>query len=494
MKLPKSALLLLLLPQFALGAGIGDYDGGGGGTLPADPVSPKAVQEFIQNEAKLNLRLFVKYDQLLLDKNFESAIDKKLFEGERNLFDLIENTDVEIRMDRPCLDKNGEEKDASIYADRPNAICVSAARIAPKVMEENMRKEVLALMLHEFSHLLGTTETEAREFQKDCALRLMQTDRRAAGQFVFNLSLKHSNVEAKLRNLLSRIDTIAPNELADAMSDLNKTFSISEYYDGDKNFSLYNESEAAYQVVVSKRLMAALWFALGNSSDSSQSYWARKYNSLFGDRQEISIRDLDADFGAGRSSLYQDEKIQKLNSRADLKAFLQEFDANATALRSYLIALRQGLTFNPLPSPGSNAPNPWEKFLGHYEVTHTECTANGYDPIQWKGFTVQRPDYGNGMLFLRVFGQNSWGDEGIYDGASDFLGGASVSVSGDKNAAERTAEFGSRWGGRWVLKVWRLEKDGSGFQMIEKLKSRNQGHGSNEEYAMECHHQLQMTK
>jgi hypothetical protein len=73
-------------------------------------------------------------------------------------------------MNAPCLDANGDPKDASIFGKETGTLCISPFLIAPKLNRQTAERETAALMIHEISHLMDTTEDEAVQIQKD-ALR-----------------------------------------------------------------------------------------------------------------------------------------------------------------------------------------------------------------------------------------------------------------------------------------------------------------------------------
>lgn len=79
---------------------------------------------------------------------------------------LLKEGSVEVRLTEPCFDKNGTAKDGSIYASQKNQICISAFLLSKKLSKSNFESELAALMIHEFSHFLGTTEDEAVSLQK----------------------------------------------------------------------------------------------------------------------------------------------------------------------------------------------------------------------------------------------------------------------------------------------------------------------------------------
>lgn len=92
--------LLAGQPSFAT-TSEGGVNGGGGGTLPADPISIREAIRIIQEESKADLQAYIKYQQSRLGKR-SSSLEKRVFGGQPNLWDVLHTTDIEIRSDRPC--------------------------------------------------------------------------------------------------------------------------------------------------------------------------------------------------------------------------------------------------------------------------------------------------------------------------------------------------------------------------------------------------------
>ncbi|MGZ3696391.1 MAG: hypothetical protein ACXVBL_19085, partial [Bdellovibrionota bacterium] len=368
MKLITRLLFLsLAIPGLAFAADTGDYDGGGGGTLPADPVSTKDVAQFIQKEAKLNLRLFLKYS-LWSQQSSHFKIPSKLFDGPRTIYDVMENTDIEVRVDRPCFDNRGKETDASIYADAPGAICFSAFRVAPKLPEELMRKEVLALMLHEFSHLLGTTEKEAREYQAEAAFYLKQATRDTGFRYIDSLQLQARQTEFSFNFLQGNFDTLDALKLRDAFGQLNKDFDTIHFIDVNTSMAIYNADDSGYITLAADKLMLANWYVMGESNTGDYKYWKGQYEKAFGDKQEITLSELHERTYGHKVEFHGDEKISRISSKADLKAALEEFGKYLDDSREYLEQLEHSLALRPIPGKPQSQNNPWNKFQGYYSV------------------------------------------------------------------------------------------------------------------------------
>jgi hypothetical protein len=151
----------------------GVIDGGGGGTLPIDPVSVGTI-EGIALHSKKHLRLYSRFLRVNYLKNSAAASgwEQKLSGGSRTLVDVVEDTGIEVRNNDNCYDAAGNAVDASIFASHPGSICLSAFRIAPKLDADGASHQTLALIVHEFAHLLGTSEVEAVDAQKVASRRL----------------------------------------------------------------------------------------------------------------------------------------------------------------------------------------------------------------------------------------------------------------------------------------------------------------------------------
>jgi len=149
----------------------GAVSGGGGGTTNPHPANPDSIVYSVKNySAKIittwfNIREAV-FNRLDPEKKKASPY-YKIFQSDKNIFELIKSTEAELRMSRPCLDAQGLERDGSIYASKPQAICISPFTMAPKLSEYNYTQETLALIIHELTHLMGADEEEAESIQQD---------------------------------------------------------------------------------------------------------------------------------------------------------------------------------------------------------------------------------------------------------------------------------------------------------------------------------------
>ncbi|QDK45777.1 hypothetical protein DOM22_11780 [Bdellovibrio sp. ZAP7] len=82
-----------------------------------------------------------------------------------DLLNIIRTTPVDIIGYDGCSD-GVSKKDAVAYSQPSNRICVSSLQLKSKLSSANYRLQILALMMHEYSHLIGFDEAAATEFQQ----------------------------------------------------------------------------------------------------------------------------------------------------------------------------------------------------------------------------------------------------------------------------------------------------------------------------------------
>ena len=172
-----ASVSVLSFAQPSLAGGVSD---GGGGTTNPHPADPYWVVEGV---SMYGARVLIPYLNAELANYKRSSLQDqasspfaKLFKSPDKFFEIVKTTPIELHFSTPCLDKNGAPWDGSIYPSTPGAICISPFTMAPKLNEYNVFSESAALMLHELSHLVGTTEDEARAIQQSALGSLSQMD------------------------------------------------------------------------------------------------------------------------------------------------------------------------------------------------------------------------------------------------------------------------------------------------------------------------------
>lgn len=339
------SLLFFSLPAFALQEG--GIDGGGGGTLPANPISIEYAENIIQH-SKQDLRLLYRSFQrrMRYDTDFFGAELTAKLSGGAALIDVLEKTDIEILLDKPCHDLYGNETDGSVHASKPNAICMSVFRIAPKLSTERARAEILALITHELGHVLGADENEAVRLQYISVSYLQKTDSESASEFVGQLmkSLSAFNTDA------SKLwDAKTPTEELLVMDNLYKDIHAPIR---DTAMALFTTEDEDYYRYQSARIMLAHWYALSVSNRSDSAEWQKKYQNVFKDDESVKLKEIPEAFA--EQNIYGDLKISKINMSWDMKHTAQEVSMYAYSVNNYLmnLYLSKDLVSIPKPNPG----------------------------------------------------------------------------------------------------------------------------------------------
>lgn len=174
-----AASLCVTLISFPALAGVATS--GGGNALVGKPASPEAIQLEIHDLRFWHLEAYFKGLEVqftaapLYEKRFggeptpedraHHALIGKFFTSSqgRNVWEVLPAIHWDIRTDAPCIDGEGKESDGS--ASLPDTVCLSIPRLSLKLDENGATRAVFALMVHEVSHLFGTSEAEAEALQ-----------------------------------------------------------------------------------------------------------------------------------------------------------------------------------------------------------------------------------------------------------------------------------------------------------------------------------------
>ncbi len=120
-------------------------------------------------------------DDAIADATYKSARDAQLLlhawlknspanmelsqDQQKALLGVIRSTPVDIIGYDACSD-GISKKDAVAYSNPSNKICVSSLQLKAKLTTANYRTQILALMMHEYSHLIGFDEAKAEQLQQ----------------------------------------------------------------------------------------------------------------------------------------------------------------------------------------------------------------------------------------------------------------------------------------------------------------------------------------
>lgn len=151
----------------------GGVSGGGGNVINATPpsqaVDSETAEELIRNSIP-TVKFFLnnKYEQYRANKLAPPDVPlySKIFEGSQNIFAALKTIKPDIEEHRPCFTRYGQIADASIAGFDHDSFCVSAYTIRYKVIHHEIPVQSAALMVHEYSEIVGVTEDEAVMLQE----------------------------------------------------------------------------------------------------------------------------------------------------------------------------------------------------------------------------------------------------------------------------------------------------------------------------------------
>lgn len=455
--------------------GEGGINGGGGGTLPANPISTFDVMQVIQ-ESKKTLNPLMKHEMKYYSTEGHSVTfpyEKKIFGGPVTIWDELQNTDIEILMDKPCRDLYGNPVDGSVHASKPNAICISAFRIAPKLIKERAAIEINALILHELSHRLGTTEPEAKQFQENEAFAMsdypgaISSDQFARA--VQSSSEKASGLLSTLKATLAKGDA-TDQEILDQMQAVQ--MALGEFYGNSTQtpYSIFNKAEHDYYWWQADRFMVALWCQLTKAEQGE--YWQGVLNEVFQGAGTVTELELQRrHFGETTfDSVYADQTVSLIHDRQELKDLVDGFEQTFGVIEQAVRNLWLGSQMGPMPTLKST--NSWEVFKGEYQVTSRNCTGSrGGTSVT--GYRIDQDANDPSQLeIVDLTPGGYFNDGGLYDGAFLSSGQTAVHVEGSGDRAVRIAENGDRWGQRFDQISLEIENSGNGFVLTQSFLDR----------------------
>lgn len=236
---------LLLSTAIATSAFAGGIGSGGGNTLPPNLITPQEVQRIASpSVAGPILRLYlnsIENGGLYFPELEAPQALPKLFNGARTIHDVIRTTGIYVNMEGPCFDKDGNPMDGSTIAPIQNHICISAFSISKKLSVLEGFHQVVGLIAHEFSHLLGATELEAEVLQARVVWQLTYgyVDLLKASEIKGRILEVHKNLQLlsiEARRLSQQVELLRPEELRDRVRSLYRyaldTRYVSESFPG----------------------------------------------------------------------------------------------------------------------------------------------------------------------------------------------------------------------------------------------------------------------
>lgn len=479
---------LLIIASASVANAVGAVSGGGGGTLPADPVSPWQVERVLE-EGFREMRLIAREMSRRQFRGAESALDLKLFSGSKTLVDVLDETGYEVRLDKPCLDRNGNEVDASIFASHPDDICISAFRIAPKLIEERLRIETLALVFHELSHKLGTTEAEAVEFQKDAAFYFSQGDPKSLDWATARMFSEYaSNVKRNLRRASESIGkkqagTISNDVLKEHLNQLSNTaHEFSAAIRSPLPYSHYTRRQFEYVEWLETRL-EILRYTLLTKFDDQPNYWVKRIDEIFNGAVVMTYGDY---LRKDRPSWYagndfENNVLVRLGSDSQVMDELRSLAAAFELEQDFLFQFAPNLALNKHVADGLDQNfNPFVKFIGKYKLSDVVCTSSNYkNPAGRMPLEIELAAGSSGHpgeVELRKSWPSMHMTDTLKENGTAVLGGTVLRLSGSETPTSRSAEslgvYGTPWGDRYDRQIIRIEERSDGIYYVDSYQTR----------------------
>lgn len=266
-------LLALILTFTCTSAFAGGISGGGGGTTNPRPTDTETVAAAVYQYGGPAILAWAKaqeavFSRMPAEQRAHSPF-RKLFLGEKTIYDVLRETKVELRFNEPCRDANGEAKDGSVHASEPGAVCLSPFTMAPKLNDMNVEEETIALLVHELSHQLGTNENEAEEIQWDALYAMDQAD---MIKLVTKPAQAHQDVAAFLNNISLVIDnpTLLRADGIDSWTRQLIDFARDFSFDYNMNFAMLRPNEAADVIANSSHFNMARDYLCANDEKEEE--------------------------------------------------------------------------------------------------------------------------------------------------------------------------------------------------------------------------------
>lgn len=327
-------LVLLCLNLQAAGPG----SGGGGDTINPIAVEPDAVMMAVEEYGFPGIVGWLhgaenKYRRSQDPKNDPYV---KLFAGPKTIYDILKTTPVELRFKEPCYDVSGQAKDGSIYAYKSGAICLSPFLMAPKLGETNVKEQTLALVLHEMSHLLGTTEDEAIRIQNDILLDFTHIDfddfwQKTTRAHNAMMSLLHS-IDDHIQNP-SKFSSADFTTLVESIASKNEDIETTMRFGGSfstERFMMMSpqmEDKMEANLCVVTNLNNAVYATDPHQTADMRHSYQEQLDSAFRGQNEITATSYYNNavcIDAEKNPEFDNLRIRRIDNQSDLLASLQQ--------------------------------------------------------------------------------------------------------------------------------------------------------------------------
>jgi hypothetical protein len=200
---------LLVLNSVSLAFAEGGNSGGGGNLEIEQPASAFTVRQILEKDLVFPLTLaFYAIERSLFEgapKTTENAeIRSKIYlpKNAKDIFQIIKTKKLKI-VDEPCFaDDQKTQMDA--FTSSSGEVCVSTTRVAAKSTNVNVLANTLAIVAHEYSHVMGLSEQQAKHIEY--RMKSVRTENQWGYKSV-------------IKNLFNEYNSLVPWEIAKLIDD-----------------------------------------------------------------------------------------------------------------------------------------------------------------------------------------------------------------------------------------------------------------------------------
>lgn len=161
----------------------GGVSGGGGNVIdPREPdryLDPEEAEGIVESSHSIFYKYIVNKKKMFHSNQLnqtQSEVFRPVFEAPRDIIETIHKVRVHVEDDHSCWDAQKRPVDGSIFSKKDNSICISAFNLAQKAHVEDIPHQSAALMLHEYSELVGLSEEEAVQVQVEALSDLRELE------------------------------------------------------------------------------------------------------------------------------------------------------------------------------------------------------------------------------------------------------------------------------------------------------------------------------
>lgn len=301
---------------------------GGGDILPAEQIGSKAIEEMI---IASKLELLMHFYHLDQNRSRLPTAYQNLIGSNNDLIEQMRLQKIYINSFGPCFDFAGNESDASVFPKEGPGICLSSYRLGKKLSKENARIQLLALLAHEYSHLVGADENQAQAVQREILVTLLNSSHKGAEIYyqayslsIFETSLQISKVEKALNSNENATLCYMARELANKFYELYDKSSQNHY-----SISSLDIQKLINTVYWQAESIAAGACVLYRINDEFDLLYAN-YNKAFGSASYIKLLEFKKYVIPNYGIDFVDEnfEVQKITDSLILKKELKRLERN----------------------------------------------------------------------------------------------------------------------------------------------------------------------